>query len=131
MFGTLLLERDGQWFSVLRRDLVLRYETKHHVAYGMAFPSKNGPAVVVGRARIFAPMFASEPVVIRMLGNIAPGSVSIHWNGHPLKVERLGQGLSFSVDQHIVQPGTNILDVNVPVGSTVDKFDFYPTSRWW
>jgi hypothetical protein len=132
--GTFILDRDGQWFTVLLKTVP--FDTFNHamVVEGLALSENadQSPAVATtGRVRLLLSMFASEAFTAQINGVIEPGEVKLSWNGHSLPIMRDGAGLRFSAPAAYVKAGVNEVTLEVPVGSKLKKMDFNPTTQWW
>jgi hypothetical protein len=128
--GNFLLERDGQWFTVLNHTLPLERFTHSYAVEGLAIGEKP-PATVTGRVRLLIPLFAREPFYVQVSGTVEAGALAATWNGAPLPVARQRDGLRIDVPKAVARAGTNELVLDVPTGSKLKELEFTPTSRWW
>jgi hypothetical protein len=130
--GNFLLERDGQWFTVLSKSLPLVRGNQSYVAGGLDLPvSEKEAAIVTGQVRLVLPMFAAEPFHVGIRGTAEPGPLAARWNGVAVAAVRAPEGLRLEVPGAVVRAGTNELEIDVPPGSRLKELEFQPTSRWW
>jgi hypothetical protein len=130
--GTFMLDRDGQWMTVLDREIVLTRKNRDFVASGMRWTKEEGPAeMTTGDARIFLPMFAKEIVDLTVVGNFLPGTVSLTWNGTQIPVVARPGRFTVVVPKQVVNAGPNEVLLHAPVGSTVTRFEFGSRGGWW
>jgi hypothetical protein len=129
--GNFMLDRDGQWFTVLDKRLELDWNHRHYVADGLALASKP-PALVRGPVRLLVSMFASERITVELMGTFAPDAqVALRWNGTPQVLRRSTRGFSFEVPRAQVRAGVNEVQLDAPVGSRIEALDFTGLDKWW
>jgi hypothetical protein len=128
VFGDLLLERDGQWLTLLTRSVDLTRNNRWHVASGLAWgaPTAKGPppGEVVGSVRIPLHLFADEPVGVAVFGKIGEGAIAARWNGEPVELARTGTGVGITRVQ--ARAGYDELELDLPRGSRLDRLDLAP-----
>jgi hypothetical protein len=131
--GTFMLDRDGQWYTVLTRSLPLNQDDEAYVIEGLALkPAATGlPATVTGPVRILLPMFAREHVSIQMIAQLLPGAVKASWNGEDTAVTVTKTGLLLDLPAARVRVGVNDLRLVLPPGSKASKLDFRDYDQWW
>lgn len=130
--GNWLLDRDGQWLSVQTHLLPLtRADAGPNVIEGLTLASGDTPARVDGPVRMLLPMFASEPIGVRVLGAVLAGPRAAQWNGVTVAVKDVPGGVRFDVPEAAVRAGVNELRLQLPVGSTLQKLDFSSTGDWY
>ncbi len=127
--GALYLEREGQWFSIMNKKLELNGENRYYAPNGLTFADTKSPGEVVGPVRLVLPMFAREPFEIQVVGQVKTGPVSARWDGTAVSAERSGKGIKLKMPSEIVAPGTNFLELDVPIGSRLEHLDFTPSSK--
>jgi hypothetical protein len=123
VFGELLLERDGQWLTLLTRVVELNRANHFHVAAGLAWPTVGG-GQVVGGVRIPLHLFATEPVSLGVVGKIGDGPIAARWNGQSVTLLRQGTGLG--VQRVEARAGYNELELDLPRGSVLDRVELNP-----
>jgi hypothetical protein len=131
--GNFLLDRDGQWFTVLLKALPFERFNHSVVAEGLVLPEsvEKEPAVVIGRVRLLISMFAAERIEVQLVGAIPPGAVRLSWNGAPIAIVRNPTGFKFVVEAAHMRAGVNEVTMELPTGSLLRRFDFTPTTQWW
>jgi hypothetical protein len=131
--GNLLLDRDGQWFTVLTKSLNFDQFNHSAVVEGMELPENvdKTPARVTGRVRLLLSMFAKERIEVQLIGTIPPGPIALTWNGAPIVVNRANNGARFSVDAATMRAGVNAVTLELPAGSELRKLELQSTSQWW
>ncbi len=131
--GNFLLDRDGQWFTILLKTMPFEQFNHSIVAEGLTLfdNAEKQPAVVTGRVRLLLSMFASEPVRVQLIGAIPPGEATLKWNGREIALERRPNGFDFTLAASDVRAGVNEVTIDVPVGSLFHKLEFVPVSTWW
>jgi len=129
--GNWFLDRDGQWLQVQSRGTTFDEIGRGYVAGGLAFAPPRTSGRVTGPVRMLLPMFADEPINVRLLGQIPAGTRAATWNGAPVTVTDEPKGVRLSVPGTIVHAGTNELALTLPVGATLDRIEFESTSAWW
>jgi hypothetical protein len=126
--GNWFLDRDGQWFQVQTRTLTLsRHNGDVFAVAGLAV-GEQVPARVTGPVRLLLPLFADEPIVVRIAGTIAAGARSARWNGVDVPLGPDGGGLRLDVP---ARAGINELVLTLPPGSQLSKLDFDSVTQWW
>jgi hypothetical protein len=126
--GNFLLDRDGQWFTVLVHRLDFIRFNRGFVAAGLELGEK-APARVTGPVRLLVPMFASEPVSVQLIGKPS-GRPSVTWNGQVCPVQITSAGvITFTVDAQFVRAGVNELKMDLETGSLLDALDFTPLGK--
>jgi hypothetical protein len=129
--GNWLLDRDGQWLSVQTHLFPLtRGDAGANVLGGLTL-SSDAPARVDGPVRMLLPMFASEPIGVRVLGDIPAGERAAQWNGLTVPVANVPGGVRFDVPATAVNAGVNELRLTLPVGAQLQKLDFSSSGEWW
>ena len=129
--GNWFLDRDGQWLQVQSRGTTFDEIGRGYVAGGLAFAPPRTSGRVTGPVRLLLPMFAAEPINVRILGQIPAGTRAAAWNGTPVVVTDEPKGVRLSVPGTVVRAGANELALTLPVGATLDRIDFESTSTWW
>jgi hypothetical protein len=130
--GNFLLDRDGQWYTVLTKSLPLNWDNRAHLIEGLKIdPLKKVPAEVTGPVRILPFMFASESIGVALVGQVVEGASKVIWNGSEIATRRVQQGLAFEVPNQSVKAGTNELRLELPVGSKLNRLDFDSKTLWW
>ena len=130
--GNWFLDRDGQWLQVQSRGTAFDEIGRGYVASGMAFaPAPRTSGRVVGPVRMMLPMFAQEPIVVHLVGQIPAGARSAAWNSAPVVVADEPKGVRLTVPGDLVRAGTNELALTLPIGAQLDRIDFESTTRWW
>jgi hypothetical protein len=129
--GNLMLDRDGQWFTVLTKTLELDFDHRAHVASGLQLQRGVKESTVTGPVRLLIHMFAREGISVQLIGTIPEGPVAARWQGNELKLARTPTGLSFGVAERHVHTGVNELVLELPVGSKLKKLDFVGQGRPW
>jgi hypothetical protein len=130
--GNFLLERDGQWFTVLNKEIHFDRFNHANVLGGLVLPPNDKePAQVTGPVRLLLSMFAKEPFTVRVVGGIVPGPLSARWNGRPLEVAPAPDGLRLTVPAAAVEAGVNEVELELPRGSQLRRLEFNATSTWW
>jgi hypothetical protein len=131
--GNLLLDRDGQWFTVLTKTLNFDRFNHANVVEGLTLPENvdKEPALVTGRVRLLLSMFAGERFEATLIGAIPPGEAHIVWNGNTLPLTRANNGLRFVVPASYARAGVNEVTLELPPGSQLRKLDLNPTTQWW
>jgi hypothetical protein len=132
--GTFLLDREGQYFSVMSKSLVLCEENSAFVIDGLALAPQESkrPAVVTGPVRFMLPMFAHERVGVQVLGEIPPvGEVRARWNGADVPVTRTPTMLTLQVPAANVRVGVNDLRLTLPAGAKLTQLEFLSYDTWW
>jgi hypothetical protein len=131
--GNMLLDRDGQWFTVLTKTLAFDRFNHAYVAEGLVLGenSDKTPARVTGRVRLLLSMFAKERFEATLTGTIPEGAVAIEWNGAPVVTTRAAGSVRFAVDASHVNAGVNEVTLELPPGSELRKLDLNPTTQWW
>ena len=129
--GTFILDRDGQWLTVLTRSLELTRKNRDYVASGMRWASEAAPAELVGEARLLLPMFAKEVVDLTLVGAAPDGPVTVVWNGLALPVDRAHGAMHVTVPRDVVDAGTNEVLLRAPPGTTLSRLDFGSRGGWW
>jgi hypothetical protein len=77
-------------------------------------------------------MFAKEPIVVFLFGNIPlVSSYQASWNGTKVPAGPVPKGVRIAVPVTLVQAGVNELELTLPVGATVDRMEFESTTTWW
>jgi len=130
LVGNWFLDRDGQWLRVQTGGVDLNRAASGFVLYGLALGS-DPPARVTGPARFLLPMFAHEPIVVHLRGQLRDGAQSARWNGHDVRLAPEPNGLRFEVPAVNVRAGMNELLLDVPAGSLLKRIDFESTTQWW
>jgi hypothetical protein len=128
--GNLMLDRDGQWFTVLTKHFALDWEHRAHVASGLKLAPRP-PAIVDGPVRLLIGMFASEKIQVQVTGTIPEGTTTVLWNGSQRPVVRIATGIQFEVDADHVDAGVNELKMDLPLGSQLKTLEFQSLSIWW
>lgn len=128
--GNWFLDRDGQWFQVQSRALPLDATAAPYAVAGLALWPK-GPATVTGPVRLLLPMFAAEPILVRLFGKVPPGTRAARWNGVDVPVRDEPGALRLDVPDGVVRPGVNELTLTLPPGAALTKIDFASTTQWW
>ena len=128
--GNWFLDRDGQWFQVQAHTLPLDAGARAYAVAGLAL-SPKGPATVTGPVRLLLPMFAAEPIRVRLAGRVPPGSRAAQWNGVDVPVHDEAGGLRLDVPAGVVRAGVNELRLTLPAGATLASLDFASTTQWW
>jgi hypothetical protein len=129
--GNFILDRDGQWFTVLNKDLELGPGNRAAVLSGLALTDKR-PALVTGPVRLLVSMFAKEALAVNASGQLSPGPVTVRWNGVAVPATASASGFRFSVPVENVEPGVNEVQIEAPIGSALKKLEFNSTSpTWW
>jgi hypothetical protein len=121
VFGDLVMERDGQWLTLISKSVDLGRAGRFHAAHGLAWGA-TGPARVTGPVRVLLHLFATEPLDVTVIGKLGEGPLVARWNGEPVSAQRVGNGLRLPRVE--ARAGGNELDVEVPLGSTLDRIDF-------
>ncbi len=119
--GDLTMERDGQWLTLISRSVDLGRTGRFHVPRGLAW-GDSGPGRVTGPVRVLLHLFATEPVEATLVGKLAEGPVAARWNGVAVVAERKGGNLHLPRVE--ARAGANELELELPLGSTVDRLDF-------
>jgi hypothetical protein len=129
--GNFQLDRDGQWFSLLPDGKSLPFDDFHrpYLVDGLAVEAKQ--ARVTGRGRMLLPMFAKERVGVKVVGAIPAGELHARWNGREVPIQRIADGATLDAPHEVVNAGVNELELDVPVGATLQKLEFVSTERWW
>ncbi|MCU1279857.1 MAG: hypothetical protein JWM53_3403, partial [bacterium] len=128
--GNWFLDRDGQWFQVQSRGIPLDDGARGYTISGLALGPPKTPARVTGPVRLLLPMFAAEPVVVRLVGHLAAGPRAAAWNGQPLVIFDDPKGARINVPVAVVRAGVNELTLTLPEGTTLDRLDFESTTDW-
>ncbi len=128
--GNWFLDRDGQWFQVQSRVMALDDSARPYVVDGLALGKPKTPARVTGPVRLLVPMFAREPIIVHLVGKIAPGARTAAWNGRAVAVLDEARGLRVPVPD-AVRAGVNELVLGLPAGTTLDRIELDPTTDWW
>jgi hypothetical protein len=130
--GNFLLERDGQWFTVLNKEIHFDRFNHANVVRGLVLPpTDKEPAEVTGPVRLLLSMFAKEPFTVQVVGAVNSGPVAARWNGRPVEVMRNPNGLRITVPAAAVEAGVNEVDLEAPPGSRLNRLEFNATSTWW
>jgi hypothetical protein len=132
VFGDLLLERDGQWLTLLTRTVDLTRPGRFHVAEGMVWPT-SGAGQVIGPVRIPLHLFATEAVSIQVVGQVGGSTATMptgaevaRWNGAPVPAQWQGGGLA--IPHAEARAGYNELELALPLGSTLARLELTPQS---
>ncbi len=128
--GNFMLDRDGQWFTVLSRKQEFDVGHRPYIAAGLELAPKE-LARVTGPVRVLVSMFASERIGVLVSGTIGPGDVHIAWNGVDTGAQRLPAGLSFQLPAARVRAGVNEVTMDLPLGSRLDSLEFSAYDTWW
>lgn len=130
--GNFLLDRDGQWFTVLTRSMTLDQGCRANVISGLSLsaPASHAPAIVTGPVRILLSMFASEHIAVTVAGAIPEGAIAASWNGAEVKVKRLPGGCQLDVPRSLVRVGVNDLRMELPAGAHLSQLEFLPLDPW-
>jgi len=130
--GNWFLDRDGQWFQVQSKGTPLDESARGYVIRGLELGAPKTPARVTGPIRMLLPMFAREPIVVFLFGNIPlVSSYQASWNGVKVPAGPVPKGVRIAVPVTLVQAGVNELELTLPVGATVDRMEFESTTTWW
>jgi hypothetical protein len=130
--GNFMLERDGQWMTILTKTLPMNKANTLYVPSGLAFgPGDKDLATVIGPIRMLLPMFARERVVVDVIGAIPAGDARASWNGQAAKVARIPAGVRLDLPPEIVHAGVNELRLELPERSRLQQLDFNGPSTWW
>ncbi len=131
--GNFLLDREGQWFTVLNKSVAFDQNAGPYVASGLAVGADA--ATVTGPVRVLLPMFAREPIKVQAIVTppvgVKPAPVALRWNGQAIANHPIAAGFEFEVSQELVAPGTNELEMELPVGSRLKSLDFNSYTKWW
>jgi hypothetical protein len=132
LVGAWFLDRDGQWFQVQSRTLMLDASPANasFVLGGLALAPKP-PARVLGPVRLLLPMFAAEPLAVHFTGTIPAGARGARWNGVSIPCRDDPTGLRLDIPGSAVRAGTNELLLFLPLGSQLMRLDLDSTSTWW
>jgi hypothetical protein len=129
--GNLMLDRDGQWFTVLTKSFPFDWEHRAHVASGLKLAPRP-PAVVTGPVRVLVGMFAREKIRVDVVGFVPEeATVAARWNGVPCTIKRTPTSLQLDVEAPHVDAGVNELELDLPLGSHLKQLDFQSLSIWW
>jgi hypothetical protein len=129
--GNWFLDRDGQWFQVQSRGVPLDEGARGYTISGLALGPPKTAAHVTGPIRMLLPMFASEPVIVHLVGHVPAGARSAAWNGQPVVVFDEPKGARLNVPVTAVRAGVNELTLTLPPDTTLDRLDFDSTTDWW
>lgn len=130
--GAFVLDRDGQWMTILNRELVLGRKDRDYVASGFTWDDEKGPAIMTGdQARFFVGMFAKEVVDLSISATAPPGLLAVVWNGTPIALLRQGNRFTATLPKDVVRAGTNEVVLHAPPGTRVTKLDFGSRGGWW
>jgi hypothetical protein len=129
--GNWFLDRDGQWLQVQSRGTAFDEIGRGYVVGGLAFAPPKTSGRVTGPVRLLLPMFAAEPIVVHLAGQIPAGARSAAWNGVTVAVTDEAKGVRLTVPAGVVRAGTNELALTLPSGATIDRIDFESTTAWW
>lgn len=121
--GELVLERDGQWLTVINRGVELTRQNRFHVASGLRWPDK-GRGRVTGKVRIPLYQFATEPVQIDVIGDIRSGPIAARYNGAEVGIIR--QGVILRMPRVEARAGYDELELELPLESELEKLEFTP-----
>jgi hypothetical protein len=128
--GNFQLDTDGQWFTILPdgKQITLNWDRRANVAAGLDVPrDKKQPTRVTGPVRLLLYMFDTQGVAIKVTGHFPDGPVAARWNGTAALVEqRTADLLLLHIPKPAVRIETNQLDLDLPVGTTLDKLEFSP-----
>jgi hypothetical protein len=130
--GNFLLDREGQWFTVLTKSLALDPGQASYVADGLSLAAGQ-PALVTGHVRLLLPMYAHEPIKIEAItvGPLPPGATAARWNRRAVPMGPSQHGLMIDVPKDLVDVGTNELELDLPVGARLKQLDFQSYTKWW
>lgn len=129
--GNWFLDRDGQWFQVQSKTLPLDDRARAYAVAGLEL-GKVAPATVTGPVRLLLPMFASEPIVVHLVGNVSnTASGRARWNGAEVPLAPDAHGVALHVPAALVRAGVNELGLELPAGARLDRLDFDSTTQWW
>jgi len=131
--GNFMLDREGQWFTVLNKSLVFDWDRRVYVASGLELThdANKAPSIVTGHVRVLPSMFASEPITVQAIGTLLPGAIAVSWNGVAVAPTANALGFTFKVDAPAVAVGVNEVELDLPIGSKLKQLDFTGTSVWW
>ena len=125
VFGDLLLERDGQWLTLLTHTVDLKRPGRYHVASGLAWAAPpTSPGRVTGLVRIPLHLFATEPLALVLSGKLEAGELSARWNDVAVPIARQPNGAG--VARVEARAGYNELVLTLPLGSTLDSLELTP-----
>ena len=127
--GNFMLDRDGQWFTVLSKKLELKRFNRAWVAEGLTLEDRP-PATVTGPVRLLLSMFASESATVQIDGAV-PGPVRVWWNEVERPARKTAMGWSFDVEAAQMRPGVNEVKLEAPIGAKIDALEFVPRGQWW
>lgn len=129
--GNSMLEREGQWMQVMVNKLPLDRSHRWYAASGLRWPTPAA-AEVTGPVRLFLPMFAAESAEVVALGKLQPGPLAVRCNGVPaVDVHALAVGVSFILPPGSVRAGINVLELELPPGTTMEALQLTSREIWW
>jgi hypothetical protein len=124
--GNFLLDRDGQWMSILNHSLTIDRAHRWYFASGLVWPSER-TAEVRGPVRMLLPLFAKESVAVTARGHLAPGPLQVRCNGGPpVAAQPLPKGFAFQLAAACLDSGINELELDLPIGTTLEELQFAP-----
>jgi hypothetical protein len=131
--GNFMLDREGQWFTVLDKALPLDAGNRSYVASGLELSpdASKAPSMVTGHVRLLPSMFASEPITVQVAGEVPPGAIEVKWNGTSVAAVANKVGFSFRVEKSLVNVGVNELELDVPAGARLKQLEFAGSTSWW
>lgn len=129
--GNSMLEREGQWMQVLANKLPLDRGHRFYAASGLRWPTPAA-AEVTGPVRLLLPMFARESANVVAIGKLVPGPLAVRCNGVPaLDVRPVANGLGFTLPTESVRAGINVLELELPPGTTMEALQLTEREVWW
>jgi hypothetical protein len=130
--GDLVLDRDPQYFQLGIAVYSFDGTKRYHYLDGLRLLADKGPTEVTATpARFFVYLFAREPFLLDVIGEIPDGPAAMRWNGEPITLQRTAKGLRGSIPKTAARAGTNVVELEVPIGSRLTTMRFSPTTRWW